>query len=172
MMLRVKRTRHKPAVSALLPKKPPRARARGGGRGKGGSDKRKESLTLRENHVREARRGGQTCERTFYCRHYDPQHCRVRRGSHTCGSVSSRPHPTPQDSQRPASTHDVLDVNFPLLRVRLLCQPREPLLEVLATGLGITGLAIEVLQPDGKPHGQSVHVQRAATDQYAQGRSS
>ena len=67
---------------------------------------------------------------------------------------------------------DVLDVNLSLLRIRLLGEPCKPLLEVLATGLGITGLAIEVLQPDGKPHGQSVHVQRAATDQYAQGRSS
>ena len=67
---------------------------------------------------------------------------------------------------------DILDVNLTLLLICLLCEPCEPLLEVLATGLGITGLAIEVLQPDGKPHGQSVHVQRAATDQYAQGRSS
>ena len=40
---------------------------------------------------------------------------------------------------------DVLDVDLPLLRVRLLREPRESLLEVFTTRLGVASLAVEVL---------------------------
>ena len=40
---------------------------------------------------------------------------------------------------------DVLDVNLSLLRIRLLGEPCKPLLEVLATRLGVACLTIEIL---------------------------
>lgn len=47
--------------------------------------------------------------------------------------------------ERVGSDHDVLDVNLPLLRVRLLGQPRKSFPKVLTAGLGVTRLAVIIL---------------------------